>query len=184
MPDEVKIQKPPPQGAEPRPEGEFAPPPVLPLMPLRDAVLFPGIVHPLTVGRPKSLALVQDVAIADRLFVVATQKDSTAEDPPFDDVHHVGCAVRILKLIRLPDGNQTVIVQALARVRLGTAIQTTPYFKAGVALMADQVEEGTELQALVVSARQLIVRIIELSPRLPQEAAAVVTSIELSLIHI
>ena len=178
MPDEVKIQKPPPQGAEPRPEGEFAPPPVLPLMPLRDAVLFPGIVHPLTVGRPKSLALVQDVAIADRLFVVATQKDSTADDPLFDDVHHVGCAVRILKLIRLPDGNQTVIVQALARVRLGTAVQTTPYFKAGVALMADQVEEGTELQALVVSARQLIVRIIELSPRLPQEAAAVVTSIE------
>jgi len=178
VPDEIKIQKPPPAGAEARSEGEFVLPPVLPLMPLRDAVLFPGIVHPLTIGRPKSLALIQEVAIADRLFAVATQKDATVDDPSFDDLYAIGCAVRILKLIRLPDGNQTVIVQAIARIRLGGLTQTDPYLKTSAATLPDQVKTGTELDALVVSARQLIVRIIELSPRLPQEAAAVVTAIE------
>ena len=178
MPDEVKVQKPPPEGAETRPESELVLPPVLPLMPLRDAVLFPGIVHPLTVGRTRSLSLIQEVAIADRLFVVATQREAAQEEPGFDDLYHVGCAVRILKLIRLPDGNQTVIVQALARVRLGRLLRTDPYLKVEAAALPDQVEETTELQALVVSARQLVVRIIELSPRLPQEAATVVASIE------
>ena len=178
MPDEVKIQKPPADGAPPKPEQEPPLPPVLPMMPLRDAVLFPGIVHPLTVGRPKSLALVQEAAISDRLFAVSAQKEGSQDDPGWDDMYHVGCAVRILKLIRMPDGNQTVIVQALTRVRFASAVQTAPYFRVQIEPVPDVTEDGTEMQALVVSARQMIGRIIELSPRLPSEAIAVVAAID------
>ncbi|MBE3069484.1 MAG: endopeptidase La [Planctomycetes bacterium] len=147
-------------------------------MPIRGAVLFPGILQPLTVGRKRSLALVQSAVMADRLFAVATQKDGAEEEPAFEAVHAVGCVVRILKLVRMPDDNQTVIVQALGRVRLGPLTQSDPYYRADAAPLPDVVEAGTELDALQVTARHLITRIIELSPRLPQEAVAVVASIE------
>jgi ATP-dependent Lon protease len=177
VPDEVKIQKPPAEGVIDQPEKPPIPS-ALPVMPIREMVLFPGIIQPLTVGRKRSLALVQETVMGDRLFAVATQKDSAQEEPAFDAVHPVGCAVRILKLIRMPDDNQTVIVQALARVRLKRLAQQDPFFRADVEPMPDVVEPGTELDALVVTARQLISRIIELSPRMPQEAVAVVASIE------
>ena len=177
MPDQVKVQKPPAEAPLDQPEH----PPIpanLPVMPVRGTVLFPGIIQPLTVGRKRSLALVQGAVLGDRLFAVATQKDGAEEEPAFEGVHAVGCVVRILKLVRLPDDNQTVIVQALARARLGPLTQTDPYFRADAAPLPDVVEAGTELDALQVTARQLIARIIELSPRLPQEAIAVVASIE------
>jgi ATP-dependent Lon protease len=173
----VKIQKP-PDAAPPKPDEGPVIPANLPLMPVRETVLFPGIIQPLTVGRKRSLALVQEVVMGDRLLAVATQKDGTQDEPAFDDVYRVGCAVRVLKLVRMPDDNQTVIVQAIGRVRLEGATQTDPFFRANLTPMPDVVEEGTELQALVVTARHLIGRIIELSPRIPQEAVAVVSAIE------
>ena len=177
MPDEVKIQKP-PDVSPPKPDEGPVIPANLPLMPVRETVLFPGIIQPLTVGRKRSLALVQDVVMGDRLLAVATQKDGTQDEPAFDDVYGVGCAVRVLKLVRMPDDNQTVIVQAIGRVRLEGVTQTDPFFRANLTPMPDVIEEGTELQALVVTARRLIGRIIELSPRIPQEAVAVVSAIE------
>ena len=120
MPDQVKIQKPPPAGAvrpgggPERPEETTPLPKNLAVMPLRDAVLFPGIIQPLTVGRKRSLALVQDVMLGDRVFCVVTQKQASQDEPAADDLYGVGCAVRVLKLMRLPDDSQTVIVQALA----------------------------------------------------------------------
>jgi len=176
--DEVKIQKPPEGPAGAKPDAGVVIPANLPLMPVRETVLFPGIIQPLTVGRKRSLALVQDVVMGDRLFAVATQKDAAHDDPAFDDLHRVGCAVRVLKLIRMPDDNQTVIIQAIGRVKIEGLSQTAPYFRANVSPMPDVVEAGTELDAFVVTARRLISRIIELSPRIPQEAVAVVSSIE------
>jgi len=178
VPEEVKIQKPPVDLPGPKADEAPAVPPTLPIMPIREAVLFPGIVQPLTVGRKRSLALVQDAVMGDRLFAVSTQKDANQEDPAPGDLQAVGCAVRVLKLVRLPDDTQTVIVQATARVRIGEMVQTDPYFRAQVTAMPDIVDQSTELDALVVTARRLISRIIELSPRIPQEAVAVVTSIE------
>jgi ATP-dependent Lon protease len=178
VPDEVKIQK--PGEGRPVPHGEEAPPlpPNLPVMPVRETVLFPGIIQPLTVGRKKSLALVQDVVMGDRLFAVVTQKDPAHDDPTSDDLYRVGCAVRVLKLVRMPDENQTVIVQATGRVQVARVTQTDPYFRADLAPLPDVVESGTQLDALVMTARRLIGRIIELSPRIPPEAVAVVSAIE------
>ena len=178
MPDSIKIQKPPADAGIARPEESPVIPHNLPVMPIREAVLFPGIIQPLTIGRKRSLALVQDVVMGDRLFAVMAQKDSAEEEPPFARIHQVGCAVRILKLVRLPDDNQTVIVQAIGRTRVERDTQTNPFFRADLAPMPDVIEKGTELDALVVTARDLISRIIDLSPRIPQEALAVVASIE------
>ncbi len=176
MADQVKVQKP-PETAPARPD-EAAIPGNLPVMPIREAVLFPGIIQPLTVGRRRSLALVRDVMLADRVLAVVTQKQASQEEPPLEDLYRVGCAVRVLKLVRMPDDSQTLIVQAVTRVRLETFTQTDPYYLADATPMPDVVEAGKELDALLVSARALITRIIELSPRIPQEAIAVVSSID------
>jgi len=178
VPDRVKVKKPLAEGVVAQPEPEPALPGVLPLMPIRNLVLFPGIVHPLAVGRPRSVALVEDVVLGDRLFVVTAQKDPSKEDPEFEDLHGVGCAVRILKMMRGPEGTQTVVVHATARVRVKSLAQKDPFFRAEVEPMPDQVETSTELDALVAAAREQISRIIELSPRIPTEAMAIVSSLE------
>jgi len=178
VPDRVKMGKPPAAEAALPPEAEPALPAVLPVMPIRSLVLFPGIVHPLAVGRPRSVALVEAVMLGDRLFAVVTQKDAAQDDPSFEDVYGVGCAVRVLKMVRGPDGTQTVIVHGVGRVRLGPAVETEPFWRAKAEALPDEVKAGTELDALVAAAREQIVRIIELSPRIPQEAAAIVSAIE------
>ena len=177
MPDHIKVQKPPAESAE-KPEGEVVIGRNLPVMPIRDTVLFPGIIQPLTIGRKRSLALVQEIMLGERVFVVVTQKVTSQEEPPSEDLYRVGCAVRVLKLMRLPDESQTVIVQAMARVKLDNFTQTDPFYRADLTPMPDILGEGTEFDALVVTARHLISRIIELSPRVPQEAGAMVASIE------
>jgi len=172
------MRKPPTAEAALAGEAEPALPAILPVMPIRSLVLFPGIVHPLAVGRPQSVALVEAVMLGDRLFAVVTQKDAAQDDPSFDDVHRVGCAVRVLKMMRAPDGTQTVIVHGVGRVRLGPVVETEPFWRANAEALADEVKAGTELDALVAAAREQIGRIIELSPRIPQEAAAIVSAIE------
>ena len=171
-----------------KPLGEAAPagrseegqsiPASLPVMPVRETVLFPGIIQPLTVGRRRSLALIQDVMLGDRLLVVVTQKDTSQEEPPQDGLYGVGCAVRVLKLVRMPDETQTVIVQAIVRVRLEAYTQNDPFYRANVSPMPDVVDHGPAFDAQVVTGRNLISRIIELSPRIPQEAMALVSSID------
>ncbi|MBL7140771.1 MAG: endopeptidase La [Planctomycetes bacterium] len=177
LPDQIRIQKPPETGEA---QGDETPPlpQNLPVMPLRDTVLFPGIIQPLTVGRPRSLALVQEAAMGDRLFAAMLQNDAAEEEPPFDRVADVGCAVRILKLVRMPDETQSVIIQAVSRIRAEHLTQSEPFYRVDCAPMPDIVREGEELDALIRSARDLMMRVIELSPRIPQEGAAVLASIE------
>jgi ATP-dependent Lon protease len=177
VPDQVKVQKPPAVVPE-KPDEGVTLPRNLAVMPVRDTVLFPGIIQPLTIGRKRSLALVQDIMLGDRLFCVVTQKQAGTEEPSVDELHGVGCAVRVLKLMRLPDDTQTVIVQAVTRVRIEEFTQANPYYRANVQSMPDILDQGTEFDALVVTARHLISRIIELSPRVPQEAGTMVASIE------
>jgi ATP-dependent Lon protease len=187
--DAPKPEKPP--NAVPAGRGEEGQsiPASLPVMPVRETVLFPGIIQPLTVGRRRSLALVQDAMLGDRLLAVVTQKDTAQEEPPLDGLYDVGCAVRVLKLVRMPDETQTVIIQAITRVRLEAYTQNDPFYRATVSPMPDILpsghgtpavpgEHGPGFDAQVVTARNLIGRIIELSPRIPQEAMAVVSSID------
>ena len=150
---------------------------VLPILPIRNLVVFPGTVMPLNVGRPKSKALLEEVMPGDKIIGVVTQKDPDDEDPGADDLQAVGVACTILKLFRLPDGNQSIIVHGLARFRVVKAQQDEPFMTAKIEILEDDVEPGPELDALVANARQQANRVIELSPNTPDEAAQVLANI-------
>src|SRR5215213_880927 len=102
-------------------------PSVLPILPIRNVVVFPGTVMPLNVGRPKSKALLDEVMPGEKVIGVVTQRNADTEDPKMDDLHLVGCACMILKLFKLPDGNQSIIVHGLARFKLHSLDQTDPF---------------------------------------------------------
>jgi ATP-dependent Lon protease len=149
------------------------------LMPLRNLVIFPGMVQTLAVGRSKSLALVQQAALSsDKLFAVAAQKDTEQEDPPFESIYHVGCLVRILKLIKMPDGTQTTVVQGVSRIGLTELVHSEPYFAVRCEVLRDVVEPGKGLDALVVSSQQLVGRLTELSSQVPDEASIVANNLQ------
>src|ERR1041384_1260431 len=102
-------------------------PHVLPILPIRNIVVFPGTVMPLNVGRPKSKALLDEVMPAEKLIGVFTQRNAETEEPKTEDLYNVGCACMILKLFKLPDGNQSIIVPGLARIKLVELIKTEPF---------------------------------------------------------
>ena len=104
----------------------------LPILPLRNTVLFPGVVIPITVGRDKSINLIKDAYKGDRTVGVVAQLDADVEDPAFADLYKVGTVAHIMKMLRMPDGSTTVIIQGKKRFRLEECLQTEPYFKAKI----------------------------------------------------
>ena len=107
-------------------------PDVLSILPLRNTVLFPGVVIPITVGRDKSIHLIKDAYKGDRIIGVVSQKDVSVEDPGFDDLNKTGTVAQILKMLRMPDGNTTVIIQGKRRFELRDVIQTEPYLRSTI----------------------------------------------------
>ena len=152
-------------------------PHVLPILPIRNIVVFPGTVMPLNVGRQKSKALLDEVMPGDKIVGVCTQKVADVEDPGYNDLYTVGCACVILKLFKLPDGNQSIIVHGLTRYRLLSVEQTDPFMTGRIEVLEDVLNPGPSLDALVASVRQQANRVIELSPNTPDEAAQVLNSI-------
>src|SRR4051794_23149913 len=152
-------------------------PHVLPVLPIRNIVVFPGTVMPLNVGRQKSKALLDEVMPGDKIVGVCTQKVADIEDPAYSDLYTVGCACVILKLFKLPDGNQSIIVHGLTRFRLLSVEQTDPFMTGRIEVLEDHLVTGPSLDALVASVRQQADRVIELSPNTPDEAAQVLNSI-------
>ena len=143
----------------------------LPLLPLRNTVLFPGVVLPITVGRDKSIKAVQEAHKADKLVGVLAQKDSTVEDPAITDLEDIGTVARIIKLIKMPDGGTTVIIQGKRRFKLETIISGDAYFKARVSLLDDdQAPRSDDFEAYVANIKDLAAQIIQLSPNIPSEA--------------
>ncbi|MBC7850914.1 MAG: endopeptidase La [Chitinophagaceae bacterium] len=151
----------------------------LPLLPLRNTVLFPGIVLPITVGRDKSIRAINDAYKADRLVGVIAQKDSSVEDPSVTDLEDIGTVAKIVKLIKMPDGGTTVIIQGKKRFKIGTILTEDPYFKAQVLLLED--EEATkpeDFKAYVATIKDLASQIVQLSPNIPTEASIILKNIE------
>src|SRR5687768_13722346 len=149
----------------------------LPILPIRNIVVFPGTVMPLNVGRQKSKNLLDEVMPGEKVIGVVTQRNSDVEDPQMTDLHGVGVAAMILKLFKLPDGNQSIIVHGLTRFRLLSLDQTDPFALGRIEVLEDHLVEGAALDALVASVRQQANRVIELSPNTPDEAAQVLNSI-------
>jgi len=152
----------------------------LAILPLRNAVLFPGVVIPITVGRDKSIRLVKEAYSKERIIGVVSQKDPLIEDPSFDDLNTVGTVARILKTLQMPDGNTTVIIQGMKRFRLLEMVQETPYFKARTAAFDAEIElpKDRNFQALIQSLKDLSLQIIQKSPHIPSEASFAIKNIE------
>lgn len=161
-------------------------PELIPVLPLRNTVLFPGVVIPITVGRDKSIKAVNEAWKQDKHVAVLSQQDSTVEDPEATDLVSIGTVARIIKLIKMPDGGTTVIMQGKRRFRLLEMVSTDPYFKAKVDYLKEAQEPDDEhFKAMVGSIKELATQIIQLSPNIPSEAAIILKNIEQAsfLIH-
>src|SRR3954449_12008463 len=111
----------------------------LPLLPLRNTVLFPGVVLPITVGRDKSIKAVADAYKADKLIGVIAQKDSAVEEPTVSDLEEIGTVAKIAKLIKMPDGGTTIIIQGKKRFKVDEITSEDPYFKAKIQTLEEEV---------------------------------------------
>src|SRR6187401_1400253 len=132
-------------------------PDVLSILPLRNTVLFPGVVIPITVGRDKSIHLIKEAYKSDKIIGVVAQKDVSVEDPNFDDLNKIGTVAYILKMLRMPDGNTTVIIQGKRRFEMVSMVQNEPYIKAKISPLADKKPPKNEKEflALVDSLKDL-----------------------------
>ena len=151
----------------------------LPILALRNTVLFPGVVIPITVGRDKSIKAVNDAYKADKLVGVVAQKDSSIEEPKVNDLEHIGTVAKLVKLIKMPDGGTTVIIQGKKRFSIEQITAEEPYFKAKINVLAEENHKGSpDLDAIVGSIKDLAAQIIVLSPNLPSEAGIILKNIE------
>jgi len=153
----------------------------LPILPIRNTVLFPGVVIPITVGRDKSIKLVKDAQSGKRVIGVVAQKDKTNEEPTSEDLFPIGTMAQIMRVFRMPDGNTTVIIQGKKRFKTIEFTQNEPYFKARVESFRDlEFEMDEEFEAIVSTIKDLALKIIEVSPNIPSEAQFAIKNIESS----
>jgi ATP-dependent Lon protease len=151
----------------------------LPVVALRDFVVFPFMVTPLDVGRPKSVRAVDAVAADLRMFLTVMQKDKDIQDPqPPDDLYAIGTLVTILRMMRAPDGRIQLLLRGLARVRIDEWTQTDPFLKARYTIIDETTEMTVEVRALMGSVLQLFQQMVQLSPHLPDEASAIAAAAE------
>jgi ATP-dependent Lon protease len=153
-------------------------PDVVSLLPLRNSVLFPGSIIPIDVGRPKSVKLVEEAIANERPIIgIVAQRDAHVEEPGEDDLFSVGCAARILKVIKLAKDNYSVILQGVMRIKLGGLAADEPFLQVRASRIEEKPAEGVETNALVANIKETAKKLISLVPELPREAAALLDSV-------
>ncbi len=155
-------------------------PEILPILPLRNTVLFPGVVIPITVGRDKSIHLIKDYNKGDKTIGVVAQKSDSVEEPTSEDLYSVGTVAHIIKMLRMPDGNTTIIIQGKKRFKIDKYIQTDPYHKAMVSAF-DEIrppKSDKEFQAIVSNLKETSTQIVKISPNIPSDAGFAINNIE------
>lgn len=153
-------------------------PDILPALALKNTVLFPGIVIPITVGRDKSIKAVQKAHNGDKLIAVFAQKKIEQEDPGFNDLYNTGCVAKVIKLLRMPDGTVTAILQGVNRLEWLEAIQEEPYLEARVrAVKYLPISNELEFEASIANIKEMAKKIIDLSPQIPTEANVMLNNI-------
>ena len=152
----------------------------LPILPLRNTVLFPGVVIPITAGRDKSIKLINEANAGDKIIGVVAQKNEEDEDPTKNDIHQIGTVARILRVLKMPDGNVTVILQGKKRFEIDAVFQEKPYIKASIKEVQEKrpSTHDTEFNTIADSIRDLAVQIIKESPNIPTEATFAIKNIE------
>jgi len=144
-------------------------PAALPVLPLKETVVFPQSMAPLAIGQERSVRLIDDVVAGDRLLALITTKDGNVESPGWEDVYGVGTVALVHKMIKVPDGTLRILVQGIERVRLENRLDVDPYLLGEFSALPDVVEETPELEALTRNVQGLFARIIGLAPYLPEE---------------
>lgn len=152
----------------------------LPILSLRNTVLFPGVVIPITAGRDKSIKLINDANKGSKVIGVVAQRDESVEDPNFEDIHEVGTVARILKVLKMPDGNSTVIIQGKKRFKISAPVLENPYMTAKINAVQEQIPDSNSktFKAAIDSIKDLALNIIKQSPNIPSEASFAIKNIE------
>ncbi|MFD2603351.1 endopeptidase La [Flavobacterium suzhouense] len=155
-------------------------PETLPILPLRNMVLFPGVVIPITAGRDKSIKLLNDANAGGKIIGVVAQKDESVEEPAIDDINTVGTVARILRVLKMPDGNTTVILQGKKRFEIDQVITDTPYLQATIKEVNEvrPASGEAEFTTIIESIKELAIQIIKESPNIPTEATFAIKNIE------
>jgi ATP-dependent Lon protease len=150
----------------------------LPILPLKETVVFPESLTPLAIGQDRSIKLIDDVVADDRLLALVTVRDASVEHPGWDDLYEIGTAAVVQKLIRVPDGTLRVLVQGLSRIRVTERLEDDPYLIGEIEPIPDVLEESRELEALTRNVQNLFARIIGLVPYLPEELQIAAAKVE------
>ena len=150
----------------------------LPVLPLKDTVVFPDSVLPLAIGQERSVRLVEDVVSGNRLIALVASKDRELEQPGWDDLYEIGTAAVVQKMIRVPDGSLRILVQGISRIRLLDRLQDEPYLVGRFVEVEDVYEESPETQALMQNVQTLFARLIGLVPYLPEELALAAANVD------
>ena len=155
-------------------------PEILPILPLRNTVLFPGVVIPITAGRDQSIRLVKEANAGNKTIGVVAQKNEKVENPGINDVYKIGTVARILRMLKMPDGNTMVVLQGKKRFEINEFVQTEPYIKATTSEMVEEFpsNDDSEFLAIIDSIRELSLKIIAENPNLPTEATFAIKNIQ------
>ncbi len=155
-------------------------PETLPILPLRNTVLFPGVVIPITAGRDTSIKLINEANNGNKVVGVVSQKDEKVENPTAQDINRIGVVARILRVLKMPDGNTTVIIQGKKRFQVVEVISEKPYMEAKILEVpeARPAKDNEEFTAIIESIKDLALQIIKYSPNIPSEASFAIQNIE------
>jgi ATP-dependent Lon protease len=155
-------------------------PKIVPILPLRNTVLFPGVVIPITAGRDKSIQLIKDSNSADKIIGVVAQQNQSVENPGSKDIFELGTVAQILRVLKMPDGNTTIIIQGKKRFKIKSILNEEPYLKASIEEVADEVpnKNDKEFSATIDSIKDLALQIIDESPNIPSEASFAIKNIQ------
>ena len=174
----TKVQEPAPEEAAREEDLATRVPDILAILPLRGLVVYPQTVVPLTVGQPRSIKLVDDAAVGERIIGLVTSKDPENATPGPGDLYPMGTAAIVHRLFRAPDGTIRIVVQGLSRFRLGEFVEQEPYLRAHATPAPETVEQGLEIEAMARNVRDEFAQIAELVPSVPRELVATVTALD------
>jgi ATP-dependent Lon protease len=159
-------------------DDKFKLPDTIGILPIRNAVAYPGTVTPLAIGRERSKALLADIEPHESTIGLVTQRNHETDRPGFDDIYSVGTAASVLKIVKMPQGSIHIVIHGIARFKIIERLATEPYLKARVQLLNVKVKMTKKLEALIVSVRRTANRVIALSPNVPEEASVLLENIE------
>src|SRR4030042_2409734 len=151
---------------------------ILPVLPLKGGVLFPNAMMPITIGQERSIKLIDEALIKDRIIAVVSVKNQAIEVPQQEDLYTVGCLSNVVKMMKLKDDHMSVLIQGQSRIHIGEYTQSTPYLQANIDIISEDYERDVETDALMVSIKNLFQRAAELSPHIPSEVGLIVMNMD------